>query len=138
MWGLGVWFGFNRLVRVGWGMARRLVMTLLNTPPGNASAPIAQAAVAAAMGNDTCVVFTGDSGRIAVNGVAAAEPSADGTGGTLHDVIRDAVEAGVVFRICSPAVARFGDDLIPEIREVVGAAWLIAQMSEPGTVTLTY
>lgn len=119
-------------------MARQLVMTLLNTPPGNASAPIAQAAVAAAMGTETCVVFTGESGRIAVNGVAAAEGSADGTGRTLHDVIRDAVEAGVVFRICSPAIARFGDDLIPEIHEVVGAAWLMSQVLEPETVALTY
>ncbi len=119
-------------------MAQRVLMTLLNTQPGNAAAPIAQAAVAAAMGRDVCVVFTGEAGRIAIRGVAAAEDSADGTGRTLHHVIRDAVEAGVVFRICSPAVARFGDDLIPEIHEVVGAAWLMSQALEPDTVTLSY
>lgn len=119
-------------------MARRLVMTLLHTPPGNAAAPIAQAAVAAALAAEVTVVFTGESGRIAINGVAAGEDSADGTGRSLHDVIRDAVEAGVEFRVCSPALARFGDDLIPEISEVVGAAWLMSQVLEPDTVTLTY
>lgn len=119
-------------------MAQRVVIVLLNTPADNADAPLAQAAVAAAMGIDTEVLFTGAAGRIAVRGVAAGQTARDGSMRSLHDVIRDGAEAGVVFRICSPAVARFGDDLIPEIREVVGAAWLMGRVTEHETTVLTY
>lgn len=119
-------------------MADRLLIVLLNTPVENAAAPLAQAAVAAAMGTRTEVVFTGASGAIAVAGVAAAQPAEDGSGRSLHALIADAAEAGVAFRICSPAVARFGDALIPEVCEVVGAAWLTSRVMDPDTVTLTY
>ncbi|WP_290652162.1 DsrE family protein [Aquisalimonas sp.] len=119
-------------------MAQRLLVVVLNTPLENAAAPLAQAAVAAAMGTTTEVVFTGDSGVIAVAGAAAGESAGDGTDRSLHDLIHDAAQAGVVFRMCSPAVARFGDDLIAEIREVVGAAWLVSRVMDPETVTLTY
>lgn len=119
-------------------MAQRLVVVLLNTPVENAAPPLAQAAVAAAMGTATEVLFTGDSGAIAMAGAAAGQPAGDGTDRSLQDLIRDAAEAGVVFRVCSPAVARFGDDVNPEIREVVGAAWLMSRVMDPETVTLTY
>ena len=119
-------------------MAHRLVVVLLNTPLENAAAPLAQAAVAAAMGTPTEVVFTGASGAIAVRGAASRQAVDDGSGRSLAEVIADAADAGVTFRICSPAVARFGNDLMPEIAEVVGAAWLVARVMEPETVTLTY
>ncbi|SEO49912.1 Predicted peroxiredoxin [Aquisalimonas asiatica] len=131
-------YGFRLYGQVTPGMAGHLVIVLLNTPLENAAAPLAQAAVAAAMGTRTDVVFTGASGAIAVEGAAASQPAEDGSGRSLHALIADAAEAGVTFRICSPAVARFGDALIPEIREVVGAAWLAGRVMDPDTVTLTY
>ena len=47
-------------------------------------------------------------------------------------------KAGVKFKICSPALDLWGNDLIPEVRETVGGAYVIGQAIDDDVVTLTY
>ena len=52
--------------------------------------------------------------------------------------IKDAHEAGVHFKVCTPTLELWGDDLIPEIEETVGGAYVIQQAMDDDVVTLTY
>ena len=55
--------------------------------------------------------------------------------------IKDAHEAGVVFKCCSPNLDLFdmtADDLIPECDGIVGGAYLIEEIMEEDIKVLTY
>ena len=52
--------------------------------------------------------------------------------------MRDAAEAGAKFKICTSNLELWGDDMIPEISETVGAAYIISEAMDDGTVTFTY
>lgn len=122
-------------------MAKKLMIVLLNTDPANPAelgAPFFQATVAAAMEYEVEVVFTGCAGELARNGVAASIRLNDLNPRTVYDYIRDAHEAGAKFKICTPTLELWGDDLIPEIEETVGGAYIISEAMADGTVTFTY
>lgn len=51
--------------------------------------------------------------------------------------MKDAKEAGVQFKICSPALDLWGNNLIPEIKETVGGAYVIGQAMDEDVATLT-
>lgn len=122
-------------------MADRLMIVMVNTDPSNPSelgAPFFQATVAAAMEYDVEVILTGRSGELARNGVAAGLRAQEGNARTVYDYIREAHEAGAVFKVCTPTLELWGDDLIPEIDETVGAAYVISQAMDGQTVTFTY
>jgi len=122
-------------------MPKKLIVVLANTDPANPSelgAPLAQASVAAAMGYEVEVIFTGRSGELAKKGVSARIQVPGSEPKTAYDFIQDGFEAGVLFKVCSPALAIWGDDLIPEIGEVVGSAYVISEAMEGDTVTFTY
>jgi predicted peroxiredoxin len=53
-------------------------------------------------------------------------------------MIKDAHEAGVKFKVCAPSVERWGENLIPEVEEIVGSAYLISEAMDDDTVTFTY
>jgi predicted peroxiredoxin len=122
-------------------MANKLIIVLLNSDPGNPAelgAPFFQATVAAAMDYEVEIVFTGRAGELARQGVAASLCPDARNPRTLHDYIRDAHAAGAKLKICTPVQELWGAELIPEICETVGGAYIISEAMTDGTVTFTY
>ena len=122
-------------------MADKLMIIMVNTDPSSPAelgAPFFQATVAAAMEYKVEIVLTGRAGELAIKGVAEKLHAQAGSPKTVYDFIKDAHEAGVKFKICTPTIELWGNELIPEIEETVGAAYVIGQSMEDGVVTFTY
>ena len=122
-------------------MASKLMIVMVNTDPRNGSelgAPFFQASVAAAMEYEVEVVLTGRAGQLAIKGVADKLHVKEGSPKTVYDFIKDAHEAGVKFKVCTPTLDLWGQDLIPEIEETVGGAYVISQEMDDDVVTFTY
>ncbi|TVP81938.1 DsrE family protein [Thioalkalivibrio sp.] len=122
-------------------MADKLLIVMVNTDPHNPSelgAPFFQATVAAAMEYDVEVVLTGRAGELAKKGVAENLFVQEGSSKSVYEFIKDAHEAGVAFKVCTPTLELWGDDLIPEIEETVGGAYVISEAMDDDTVTFTY
>ena len=122
-------------------MASKLIIVMVNTDPRNGEelgAPIFQASVAAAMEYDVEVVLTGRSGQLAIKGVAEKLHVKEGSPKSVYDFIKDAHEAGVKFKVCTPTLDLWGQDLIPEIEETVGGAYVLSQAMDDDVVTFTY
>jgi predicted peroxiredoxin len=122
-------------------MASKLMIVMANTDPGRAAelgSPFFQATVAAAMDYHVELVFTGSAGQLAKKGVAEKLFVKEGARKSVYDFIRDAHEAGVHFKVCTPTLELWGDDLIPEVTEIVGGAYIIEQAMDDEVVTFTY
>ncbi|HAN56589.1 DsrE/DsrF/DrsH-like family protein [Sulfuriferula sp.] len=122
-------------------MADKLMIMMVNTDPANPSelgAPFFQATVAAAMEYEVEVILTARSGQLAIKGVAEKLFVMEGSPKSVYDFMKDAHEAGVHFKVCTPTLELWGDDLIPEIEETVGGAYVIQQAMDDDVVTLTY
>ena len=122
-------------------MADKLLIIMVNTDPKNPAelgAPFFQATVAAAMEYDVEIILTGLSGQLAKRGVAEKILIQQGGEKSLYDVMKDAVSAGTKFKVCTPTVVLWGVDLIPEICETVGGAYVISEAMDDDTVTFTY
>lgn len=122
-------------------MADKLMIVMVNTDPKNPSelgAPFFQATVAAAMEFDVEVVMTGRAGELAKKGVAENLFVQEGSSKSVYEFIKDAHEAGVKFKVCTPTLDLWGDDLIPEVDETVGGAYVISEAMDDDTVTFTY
>jgi len=124
--------------------AQKLVIVLaLADPerPGQVTPALFQAAVAAAMEHEVEVVCTGAAARLMRAGIAAAQAAGPGHSGTLHDLIRQAHEAGARFLACTAQLELSGrgdDPLIPECAGFVGAAYIVEQALAEGVRILTY
>ncbi len=122
-------------------MADKLIIVMMNSDPGNPSelgAPFFQAAVAAAMEYEVEVLLTGRAGELARKGVAEKLRLYEASRRTVYDYIKEAHEAGVRIKVCTPSLELWGDDLIPEVEETVGGAYLISEAMDDSTVTFTY
>jgi predicted peroxiredoxin len=122
-------------------MADKLMIVMVNTDPRNGAelgAPFFQATVAAAMEYEVEVILTGRAGALAVKGVAEKLHIKEGSPKSVYDFIKDAHEAGVKFKVCTPTLDLWGEDLIPEIEETVGGAYVISQAMDDDVVTFTY
>lgn len=122
-------------------MANRLMFILVNTDPRNGSelgAPFFQATVAAAMDYQVEMILTGKAGELAKRGFAETLHAHKDNPKTIYNFIQEAHQAGVVFKVCTPTLELWGDDLIPEISETVGAAYIITEAMNSDTVTFTY
>ncbi len=120
---------------------KKLLVIMANSDPANPEgfyAPLFQATVAAAMSHEVEVVFTGLSGSLAVAGNAEKVELNIETHRTMYDVIKEAHRAGVIFKVCTPSLMLWGENLIEEIEETVGAAYVVAEAMEDDTVTFTY
>lgn len=120
---------------------RKLMIVMVNTDPRDPTqlgAPFFQASVAAAMEFECEVVMTGRAGQLAVKGVAEAIRIKPDSPKTVYDFIKDAHEAGAKFKVCAPTLELWGSDLIPEVDETVGGAYVIEQAMEDDVVTFTY
>ena len=122
-------------------MADKLMIVMVNTDPSNAAelgAPFFQAAVAAAMDYEVEVILTARAGELAKKGVAERLFVKEGSHKSVYDFMKDAHEAGVRFKVCTPTLDLWGNDLIPEIEETVGGAYVIEQAMDDRVVTFTY
>jgi len=122
-------------------MADKLLIIMVNTDPEHGpemGAPFFQATVAAAMEYDVEIILTGNSGKLAKKGVAENLYVQEGSNQTVYDIMREAHEAGVKFKVCTPTIELWGGDLIPEISETVGGAYVISEAMDDNTVTFTY
>jgi predicted peroxiredoxin len=122
-------------------MADKLMIVMVNTDPRNGSelgAPFFQATVAAAMEYDVEVIMTGRAGELAVKGIAERLKIKEDSPKTVYDFIKDAHEAGVRFKVCTPTLDLWGKELIPEIEETVGGAYVISRAMDDDVVTFTY
>ncbi len=122
-------------------MADKLIIVLMNSDPTNPSevgAPFFQAAVAAAMDYEVELLITGRAGELAKKGVAEKIQIREGSNRTVYDYIKEAHEAGVRLKVCTPTLEIWGEDIIPEIEETVGGAYLISEAMDEGTVVFTY
>lgn len=122
-------------------MASKLMIIMVNTDPSNPQelgAPFFQATVAAAMEFDVEVILTGLAGQLATKGVAEKLFVQEGSSKSVYDFIKDAHEAGAVFKVCTPTLDLWGNELIPEIVETVGGAYIISEAMDDDTVTFTY
>ncbi len=122
-------------------MADKLLIVMVNTDPRNGSelgAPFFQATVAAAMEYDVELILTGRAGELAKKGVAENLYVQEGSPKSVYEFIKDAVEAGVSLKVCTPTLDLWGDDLIPEVEETVGGAYVISEAMDDDTVTFTY
>jgi len=122
-------------------MADKLLIIMVNTDPRNGpelGAPFFQATVAAAMEYDVEIIFTGNSGQLAKKGFAEKLYVQEGSEKSVYDIMKDAYEAGAKFKVCTPTIELWGDDLIPEVSETVGGAYVISEAMDENTVTFTY
>ncbi|MGB0128102.1 MAG: DsrE/DsrF/DrsH-like family protein [Rhodocyclaceae bacterium] len=122
-------------------MANKLLIVMVNTDPKNGpelGAPFFQATVAAAMEYEVEVILTAGAGALAVKGVADKLYVKPGSPKSVYDFMKDAHEAGVKFKVCTPTLELWGEDLIPEVEETVGGAYVISQAMDDDVVTFTY
>lgn len=122
-------------------MADKLLIVMVNTDPSNPSelgAPFFQATVAAAMEYEVEIILTGRAGELAVQEVANKIVLQESGTKTVYDLIKDAHQAGVKFKVCTPTQEIWEGELIPEIEETVGGAYIISEAMDDDTVTFTY
>ena len=122
-------------------MADKLLIVVMNSDPQMVMEiipPISQAIVAAAMEFEVELVFTGRSAGLLKKGVAAELPLAANRTTTVHDLIKEAVQAGVRIKVCATSLEYWGEDIIPEVEETVGGAYIISEAMDDATVTFTY
>lgn len=122
-------------------MADKLLIVLVNADPERPvvlGAPLYQATMAAAMEYDVEIVLTGVSSSLAFKGVAEQIFLKEGSTKSVYDIMREAHEAGVKFKYCLPSTGMGENELIPEIDETVGDAYVISEAMDDKTVTFTY
>jgi len=106
--------------------------------PEDCYAPLFQATVAAALSHDVEVVFTGISGRLAIGDNAEKAEINLETHRTIYDIIKEAHQAGVSFKACNTSLEMAGEDMIEEVEERVGAAYVVTEAMDENTITFTY
>lgn len=122
-------------------MAEKLIIVLANSDPDHpleVIPPLVQASVASAMAYEVEVVLTGRCARLASAGVAAGLSLDGDPPRTALDLIREAVDNGARFRLCAPLGKVPEGDLIAEIGETIGAAYVISEAMNEDTVVFTY
>lgn len=125
-------------------MADKIVIMLVNTDPdipATLGTPFFQATAAAAMDLDVEVYFAARAVRLLRQGVAENLYPGEGEEKSVYAFMQDAHEAGVKFYACGGAMAENGLDdhnAIPELDGVRGGGAFIGEVTEDGTVTLTY
>lgn len=120
---------------------KKLLIIMSNSDPAQPDgcyAPLFQATIAAALSHDVEVVLTGISVHLALAGVAEKAEVNLETHATLYDIIKEAHHTGVAFKACNTSLQIAGEDLIAEVEERVGAAYVIAEAMDDNTLTFTY
>lgn len=122
-------------------MANKLLIVLMNTDPDNGAdivSPLNQATVAAAMEFEVEIVLTGKAGKLASKTVAEAAIVPGAENKSVYHYFQQACSAGVKIKVCATVLEEIGKDIIPEIDETVGGAYIISEAMDDDTVTFTY
>ena len=122
-------------------MSERLVVVVSNSDPRNPCEivePIYNATVAASMDYHVEIIFSGRSGEILVSGVAKEVPTLKGDNKTIATLLKEAMDAGVIIRASKHVTIRWGEELIPEVENVVGAGYIISEVMNNAVKTLSY
>ncbi len=122
-------------------MADKLLMVIANvdlTHADQLQPLLSQAAIAAAMEYEVEVVFSGLAARLAMKSAAQTISTSGKQPVSVLQLIQDAKSAGVVFKVCTPTLDASGNDLIAEIDETVGSAYIITEAMDNDVVTFTY
>ena len=120
---------------------KKLLIVMSNSDPlkpEGCYAPLFQATIAAALSHEVEVIFTGVSGQLAIAGIADKLEINLETHRTMYDIIQEAYNAGVAFKACNTSLSTWGDEIISEVGEKVGAAYVINEAMDENTVTFTY
>ena len=124
------------------GMDRKKLLIIMSnadpSKPETCYAPLFQATVGAALSYEVEVVLTGISVQLAIAGNAEKIEINLDTHSTLYDVIHEAHRAGVCFKACNTSLKMAGLELITEVEEKVGAAYVVSEAMEKNTVSFTY
>jgi len=111
-------------------MADKLLFIFVNSDPKSVDSVctiLSQVKVAAAMEFEVDVIFTGLCDILAKKTVAEKLIIDGDPPRTVYDLIKDAHETGVQFKVCPRPFTEWEDDLIPEVGEVVGSAYIISE-----------
>lgn len=122
-------------------MADKLLFILVNSNPESADslgAILSQVKVAAAMEFEVDVIFSGLCDILAKKTVAEKLIIDGDPPRTVYDLIKDAHETGVQFKVCPRPFNEWEDGLIPEVGEVVGSAYIISEAMNDETESFTY
>ena len=120
---------------------KKLLIIMSNSDPDHPEGcydPLFQATIAAALSYDVEVVFTGLSGSLAIGDTAEKAEVNLESHRNLHDIIKEAQQAGVAFKACNTSLEMAGKEMISEVEERVGAAYVIGEAMDDSTVTFTY
>jgi predicted peroxiredoxin len=120
---------------------KKLLIIMSNSDAANPEdcyAPLFQATNAAALSHDVEVVFTGISVLLAIGDNAKRAEVNLETHRTIYDIIKEAHQAGVSFKACNTSLTMAGEEMIEEVEEKVGAAYVVGEAMDKNTVTLTY
>lgn len=120
---------------------KKLLFILSNADPARPDscyAPLFQSTVAAALGHEVEVIFTGSAVKMAIQGVAEKIEVNLESHRTIHDLIREAHNAGVSFKACNTSINVAAAEMIEELDERVGAAYVVNEALEENTTTFTY
>lgn len=122
-------------------MAEKLIVIILNSAlEANTELyePIYHATVAASMDYKVEVIFSGRAGELAIRGVAKKIASPMKPDETIYDLIKEAYQNGVVFKVSKFVVQKWGDNLIAEISEVVSSSYIVDEIMNQQSTTLSY
>lgn len=122
-------------------MSEKLLVVVTNSDPRNPCEivePIYNATVAASMDYDVELIFSGRAGEILVEGVANDIPSLKDESKSVYTLLQGAHEAGVQIKASKHLTLRWGEALIPEVDDVVGAGYIISEVMANTTETLSY
>lgn len=122
-------------------MSERLLVVVSNSDPRNPCEiiePIYNATVAASMDYNVEMIFSGRAGEILVKGVAEEVPTLKDDDKTIATMLEEAVSAGVIIKASKHLTTRWGDELIPEVDDVVGAGYMVSEVMNDDSKTLSY
>lgn len=122
-------------------MSERLLVVVTNSDPRNPCEivePIYNAMVAASMDYHVEMIFSGRAGEILVKGIAEEIPTLKDNDRTVAHLIQDALTAGVIIKASKHLTTRWGEELIPEVEDIVGAGYIISEVMSNSTKTLSY
>ncbi len=120
---------------------KKLLIIMSNSDPAQPEgcyAPLFQATIAAALSHDVEVVFTGCAGKLAIADNAENSEINLESHRTIYDIIKEAHTAGVSFKACNTSLKMAAEEMIPEVEERVGAAYVIGEAMDENTITFTY
>lgn len=101
------------------------------------SAPFTQATIAAALDYEVEIVLAGEATMLAKMG-EAAKIKTKYDDRTVYDILQEAFDAGAKLKVCESHMDFWDEDLIPEVTDKVGGAYVITTIMDDDTVALTF